>query len=178
MSLHDRIEFAFISFIHDKMYGIFMKPNKLLIPAGLKSGQHVLEVGCGPGFFTLPAARIVGEEGFVYATDINSFAAKKVEQKIRDAGVKNVKVLLDDVTQSALEDNSIDLVFFFGVIHSLVKFIDKVVAEMHRILKDEGIISIQRSRLSKGRIIKEITKDGKFEFVEESKRILIFKKTS
>ena len=41
--------------MHGTMYSLFMKPEKLLIPAGLKENQKVLEVGCGPGFFTIPA---------------------------------------------------------------------------------------------------------------------------
>jgi len=82
MSLHDRIEFMFISIMHETLYGLFMKPEKLLVPAGIKKDQQVLEVGCGPGFFTIPAAEMVGEKGMVYAIDINPYAIKKVEKKI------------------------------------------------------------------------------------------------
>lgn len=176
MSLRDKIEFAMITFVHDKMYGLFMKPHKLLIPAGLKKGQHVLEVGCGPGFFTLPAAEIVGEEGLIYANDINPFAIKKIEKKIKKASVKNVKTLLEDVTETSLEDNSIDLAFLFGFMHFLNKFLDKVLIEMHRILKDDGYISIQKWIISEEKLIKDITKDGLFELKEKTKRILVFKK--
>ena len=176
MSLHDRIEIRCISFMHDTMYSLFMKPEKLLIPAGLQEGQVVLEVGCGPGFFTIPAAEIVGDNGFIYANDINQFAIKKVEKKIAKKNIKNVKPMLEDVTKTSLPNNSIDLAFFFGVIHSLSGFLDKVLIEMDKVIKEDGLIAIQKTRKKGKDIINEIEKSGKFILIEESKRILKFQK--
>ena len=47
-----------------------LKPEELLRSLGLRAGQTIADIGCGPGFFTVPAARIVGEDGHVYAADI------------------------------------------------------------------------------------------------------------
>ncbi len=178
MSLHDRIEFWCISFMHDTMYGLFMDADQLLIPAGLKADDKVLEVGCGPGFFTIPAAKIVGEKGLVYAIDINPFAIKKVEKKIEKSGVKNVKATLTDVAKTNLMDNSLDLAFIFGTIHSLMDILDSVNLELHRILRQEGTIAIQKSWKSKEDLIDEMTKNNLFKFIEEKKRLLIFRKVN
>ena len=153
-----------------------MDADSLLIHAGLKKSDHVLEVGCGPGFFTIPAAEIVGEEGKVYAIDINPFAIKKVEKKIARTGTKNVVPMIVDVTKTTLEDNSIDNAFFFGVIHSLICIIDDVTVEMHRILKNNGVIAIQKSRKSKKELIELVTQNNIFKFSEEKDRVLIFNK--
>jgi ubiquinone/menaquinone biosynthesis C-methylase UbiE len=166
----------FISFIHDKMYGLFMNGEKMLLSAGLKEGDAVLEVGCGPGFFTLPATKIVGEKGFIYAIDINPFAIKKVDKKIQKTGVRNIKAMVVDVTQTTLEDESVDHTFFFGVIHSLMNILDDTLKEMHRILKFEGTLVIQKSRKSTADIINLVTTKGMFKLLEEKKRILIFQK--
>ena len=80
MSTYEKLHFKIISFVHDALYEIFVNPYKLLNAAGLKPGQKVLEVGCGPGFFTIPAAKIVGAEGVVYALDVNPFAVEAVKE--------------------------------------------------------------------------------------------------
>ncbi|MBA7575961.1 hypothetical protein ES708_17797 [subsurface metagenome] len=68
---HSNFAFGIISLMHDNpIIPIFRNPYRFLEAAGLKSGQKVLEVGCGPGFFTIPAAKIVGEEGSIYAVKI------------------------------------------------------------------------------------------------------------
>jgi ubiquinone/menaquinone biosynthesis C-methylase UbiE len=176
MSFRDRIEFIGISFMHDTMYGLFMDAEKLLLPAGVSEGQKVLEVGCGPGFFTIPAAEIVGENGTIFAIDINPFAIRKVKKKIRKKNATNVKPMLADVSSTGLESQSIDLAFFFGVIHNLMTILDKVLNEMDRILTKKGIIVIQKSRKKKEDIVEAIEENGLFTFLEEKERVLIFKK--
>ena len=60
-----------IRLMHDNpLLPLVRNPYKLLKAAGLEEGQKVIEVGCGPGFFTIPAARIVGDEGHVYAVEV------------------------------------------------------------------------------------------------------------
>ena len=47
-----------------------LQPRALLRQMGLKSGDIMADIGAGPGFFTVPAAEIVGERGMVLAADI------------------------------------------------------------------------------------------------------------
>jgi ubiquinone/menaquinone biosynthesis C-methylase UbiE len=153
-----------------------MDGESMLRSAGLKENDIVLEVGCGPGFFTIPAARIVGDNGFVYAIDINPFAIKKVDKKLLKAGIKNAKTMLVDVRESTLDDESITIALFFGVIHSLMNVLDETLKEMYRILKNEGYLVIQKSWKSTEDLIKKVTERGLFELIEEKKRMMIFKK--
>jgi len=176
LSFRERIHFLGVSFMHEAMYGLFMKAEDLLLPAGVEKGQKILEVGCGPGFYTIPAAKIVGEEGIVYANDINPFAIKRVKKKISKKKIKNVKLLLENVTETSLLDDSIDLVFFFGVLHSLVKIIDDVMLEMDRILTKDGIIAIQKTGKSAEGITELIEKTNRFKLIENTKRIMKFSK--
>ena len=94
MTRRGRMSFKMMSFIHETLYGLFRDPYKALQAAGLKAGQRVLEVGCGPGFFTIPASRIVGEGGSVVAIDVNPLAVEKVQEEVDEAGVTNVEVML------------------------------------------------------------------------------------
>jgi len=77
----NRLNFKMMSFVHETLYSLFRDPYKVLNAAGLEPGQRVLEVGCGPGFFTILAAKIVGE-GSAHALDVNPLAVERVQQKI------------------------------------------------------------------------------------------------
>jgi len=142
MSITNKVHFKMMSLVHETLYGLFRDPYQALNAAGLKPGQKVLEVGCGPGFFTIPAARIVGEEGSVYALDINPLAVERVQQKIEQEGVTNVKTILADAVQTGLPDQSFDLIFVFGLAHP-IGGMENILTELHRLLKPAGILSVE-----------------------------------
>jgi len=176
LSVYNRVHFRMMSFVHDTLYGLFLNPYKLLNAAGLKPGQKVLEVGCGPGFFTIPAAKIVGDKGKVYALDVNPVAVETVRRKIMENNLKNVKIMLADASETGLPDESIDVAFLFGVIHAL-KDVDAVMREMHRILKVKGILSVQKSWWSEKRLLDAVTKNNLFSFKEKNSRVFKFEKS-
>jgi ubiquinone/menaquinone biosynthesis C-methylase UbiE len=51
----------------------FFGPTKILHGAGIRSGMKVLEVGCGTGFFTIPAGRMLGGQGSLIAINLSIF---------------------------------------------------------------------------------------------------------
>ena len=73
-----------------------MNPVKTLQGAGIEPGQTVLEVGCGTGFFTIPAAELIGDQGCLIALDTLLDYTKRVSEKIQAAGLKNVRVVKRD----------------------------------------------------------------------------------
>jgi ubiquinone/menaquinone biosynthesis C-methylase UbiE len=175
MSRYDRIHFRIISFVHETLYSLYVNPYIILNAAGLKAGQKVLEVGCGPGFFTIPATKIVGEKGSVYALDINPVAVEAVRRKIEEKGLKNVTVMLAGASETGLPNESFDVAFLFGVIHSLDD-IDAVMREMHRVLKMKGILSVQKSWWSEKKLLDAVTKNSLFFLKEKTDRVFKFGK--
>lgn len=173
-SRYERMHFGIIRFVHETMYGLFVNPYSKLAMAGLKQGQQVLEVGCGPGFFTVPAAKIVGETGRVYALDINRAAVQYVRSKIVREGLRNVEVKLADARQTGLREDSVDVAFLFGVLLAL-KSINEVLAEMHRVLKTKGVLSIQ-SGMPEKKLLETVTANGLFHLRERADRIFVFEK--
>ena len=167
--------FRIISLMHDNPFlPIFRNPYKLLRAAGLKPGQKVLEVGCGPGFFTIPAAKIVGGEGFVYAVDVHPLAIERVKEKIEREGIKNVGHILANASDSGLPDRSIDLAFLFGLQY-IAGGLENVISEIHRILKPGGVLSFEKTRGSKDKLIAEVERGG-FIYSGRQARIFLFTK--
>ena len=148
MSLSDKVHFKMMSLVHETLYGLFGDPYQALDAAGLEPGQKVLEVGCGPGFFTIPAARIAGDKGTIHALDISPLAVERVQQKIEKEGATNVETILADAAQTGLPDQSFDFIFVFGFAHSVGNMED-ILTELHRLLKPAGILAIEgASRIS------------------------------
>ena len=167
--------FRIISLMHDNpLLPIFRNPYKLLRAAGLKPGQKVLEVGCGPGFFTIPASKIVGNEGVVYAVDVHPLAIERVKEKIEREGIKNVTPIHANVSDTGLPDQSIDLAFIFGLRY-IAGGLENVIAEIHRILKPGGVLSFEKTKGSEKKLIDEVERGG-FIYSGRQARIFLFTK--
>jgi ubiquinone/menaquinone biosynthesis C-methylase UbiE len=169
------LAFWMISLMHDNpLLPLLKNPYRLLETAGLKPGQKVLEVGCGPGFFTIPAAKMVKTDGIVYAVDVNPRAVKRVEEKMRKCGIDNIKPILGNAANSGLPDTSIDLAFIFGLRY-IAGGLSNLVSEMYRILKAGGILSFEKTTGSDEKLVEEAERAG---FIKTAKkgRIFVFTK--
>jgi len=147
-----RLAFWMICFMHDNPLLPFIRnPYKLLTTAGLKPGMHVLEVGCGPGFFTLPAAKMVGDQGLVYAVDVNPFAIKRILKKMKRTGTKNIVPVCTNASKTDLPAQSIDLAFLFGL-PRIAGGMENLILELHRVLKPEGRVAFEKIRGSESKL--------------------------
>lgn len=135
----DRVHFAMMSLVHETIYGWVRDPYESLQAAGLAAGQRVLEVGCGPGHFTVAAAQITGPTGSVCALDINPLAIERVEEKLKKQRVTNVTTVLADAARTWLPDAHFDVVFVFGLRHHS----DRMRDELCRVLKPGGILATE-----------------------------------
>ena len=168
--------FKIMSLIHDNpLQWIFRNPYRLLRAAGLKHGQKVLEAGCGPGFFTIPASKIVSGKGVVYALDNHPLAIKRVNEKVKKEGIENVQTILADATKTRLPDESIDVAFLFGFVHR-IKGMDDILSELYRVLKPDATLSIEKTPwLSKEKLIASVERNG-FIYLGHKGRVFSFSK--
>ncbi len=107
-------------------------PEKLLREAGLEKGDAFADIGCGPGFFSIPAAGIVGEEGVVYAVDSEEKMLERLRLRCPPA---NVIVLKSAESAIPLKDSSVDFAFLGYMLHETE---DRAIflKDVKRILKD------------------------------------------
>jgi len=117
---------------------------KFLKRIGLKSGQTVLDFGCRVGHYAIPAAKIVGDNGIVYAVDKEQQALNELQQKARTNNFKNVKIIkTSGQTTLDFENESVDVVLFYDVLHYLGKHNrKKLYQEAKHVLKQDGLLSV------------------------------------
>lgn len=171
-----KLAFKIMALIHDNpLRRKFYKVFSTLEDTGLKSGQTVLEVGCGPGFFTIPAAKIIGEQGKLYALDIHPLAIESTTLKIKKEKLTNTETVLADITNTNFSNNFFDLIFLFGVPRMIRNelFLNDLIKESYRILKPKGIISIKTTNKE---IVPKLEKNG-FVFQRDKNGIIIFNKS-
>ncbi len=122
--------------------------EKFLRNMGVREGHVVLEVGCGPGFFTEVLSRIVAEKGVVFAQDVEEAMIGRVEEKVSRLGLGNVRPLLCDSRELELPDMSCDAVLCLNVIEEIYKegALEESVREIIRVLKTPGLIVIREHR--------------------------------
>jgi ubiquinone/menaquinone biosynthesis C-methylase UbiE len=159
-----------------------MNVDKVLASMGVREGLTILEVGCGPGFFTIPSARRV-KNGTVYALDIYPMMIETVEKKVRKHKLENVKTINSPASSTGMDDECIDLILCIDVL-SDISDIDPTLHEMHRILKPNGTLSVYEPHAGwepgawkTERSINELTATGLFSLHKRDGRILKFVKT-
>jgi ubiquinone/menaquinone biosynthesis C-methylase UbiE len=121
----------------------FFGPKRILESAGICKGMKVLEIGCGTGFFTIPAGQMLGDYGTLIAMDMLPISIETVANKVQAANLSQVvHVVKGDALDTRLADESVDEVIIFGVIPAPMLPMDKLMKEMHRVLRPGGIMAV------------------------------------
>lgn len=153
----------------------FRRPRSHIIEdVGIKAGSKVLDYGCGPGGYVMPVIKLIGDAGMLYALDIHPQAVKSVKDLISKKGLSNVQAILSDCN-TGLSDSSIDVVLLYDILHDLENR-DKVLTELHRVLKPGGILSVSDHHMNEEEILSGVTDGGLFEFSAKGKRTYNFLK--
>jgi ubiquinone/menaquinone biosynthesis C-methylase UbiE len=115
-------------------------PERILAPY-LREGMTALDFGCGPGFFTVPMARMVGKMGHVIACDLQTGMLEKVQSKIRGTELEN-RVHVHQAEQHSLGINEpVDFVLAFYVMHEVPDPLE-ILADFATILRPEGRVLV------------------------------------
>ncbi len=116
----------------------FLNPDSILEKAGLDSDTVFADLGCGSGYFTIPASFIVKN---VYAIDVQQEMLDIIGEKIKMEGRTNIETILSKESSIPLPDRSVDVVFMANVFHELD---DRggILREAKRILQGRGRLII------------------------------------
>jgi ubiquinone/menaquinone biosynthesis C-methylase UbiE len=119
-------------------------PQKLIQRSGIKQGMTVLELGSGSGGFTTFAARTVGQEGRVYAVDIQPGMLAQLQGKLarsENRDIENVEVRRASAYDLPFEDESFDLAYMVTVLPEIPDR-SRALREVRRRLKPGGILAV------------------------------------
>lgn len=95
------------------------------------------DFGCGIGYFTFPAAAIIGPKGKVFALDISPEMLAEIETKKIQNDIRNIEVVKVDEYDFKLESGSVTFGFVSNVLHE-INDLKKYLTEIRRVLNDQG----------------------------------------
>lgn len=117
----------------------YQNPLRISRAIGVRKGMTVVDMGCGPGFFTLPLARLVGPKGLVYAVESNPTMLRHLRDNIRRTGAdtKTIKIMRTDVSKTKIPTASADVVLLARILHD-VEDKKAFLREVRRVCKPGG----------------------------------------
>jgi ubiquinone/menaquinone biosynthesis C-methylase UbiE len=116
-------------------------PAQVVEWMAMQDGMQVLEIGPGPGTFTVEAAKRVGEKGKVFAIDIEPTLISKLNNRLQRDGITNVTTKVASAYELPFSDNTFDRVFMIAVLAEIPDK-KKALLEIRRVLKDDGLLAI------------------------------------
>ncbi len=158
----------------------FINPANVVAMTGLSNGQTVVDLGCGGGFYTLPAAQMVGGSGTVYAIDIQESKLAFTQSIAHQLGYKNINTIQANLEQQVteVEDGSCDLAITASILHE-IPHRDPVFDNAYRMLATGGKLLVvewkkgftvfgpgQHKRIAQEDMEQEVVKHG-FRKLEE-----------
>jgi ubiquinone/menaquinone biosynthesis C-methylase UbiE len=115
-------------------------PIKIMAPF-IKEGMKVLDVGCGPGFFSVEIAQIVGNSGKVFSVDLQEGMLQKLRDKIKGTPleeiIKPIKCEIDNI----IVPEKVDFILAFYMVHE-VPDKDRLFGSLKNILNEKGKLLI------------------------------------
>jgi SAM-dependent methyltransferase len=136
---------AFIGRFLDSDVRRRMQPPSLLIErSGVQKGMKILEIGCGSGAYTPFFARSAGEDGQVYALDIQPAMLRQIQNKLlrpENQDIANLQVVEGSAYELPFEDETLDMVYMVTVFQEIPDKM-RTLKEVRRVLKRRGILAV------------------------------------
>ena len=136
---------AFIGRFLDSDFRRWFQPqDKMIERSGIEPGMTVMELGCGSGAFTPFIARVVGEQGKVYAIDIQSAMLHQLERKLsqpENQDITNVELRQASAYDLPFADESLDLICMVTVLQEIPDR-GRALREIRRVLTPGGILAV------------------------------------
>jgi len=119
---------------------LLQNPQKILKPY-IKEGTTVLDVGCGPGYFTIEMAKMLGSSGKVFAADLQDGMLEIVKKKVANTSLQSIIELHKCQNDKIGLTKEFDFILVFYMLHEVPNQ-TIFLKELHSLLKPDGKILI------------------------------------
>jgi len=157
-----------------RLRDLLLPRAEILKEAGIEPGFCVLDYGCGPGGYIASAAELAGKSGKVYALDIHPLAVQRVQDMARKRQLVNVETIYSNC-ETGLPDSSVDVALLHDIFHMLSDP-QAILAELHRVLKRNGVLSLSDPHMGHDEIISGVTNGQLFRLLRRGERTYSFVK--
>jgi ubiquinone/menaquinone biosynthesis C-methylase UbiE len=115
----DEDEFARALLAHERRD--WQDPEKILDQIGIAPGDSVADLGCGPGFFSIPIAKRIQPGGIVYAVDSSRRMLDYLKSNVKKSKVnpKSVKIIHSEASKTGIPERAVDVVLIANVLHDI-----------------------------------------------------------
>lgn len=124
---------------------ILLDPYFILDEIGLSQGMKIADLGCGAaGHFVVPAGKVVGSKGTVYAVDLLKSVLEAVKSRAKMEGVSNIETVwsnLEIYGATDIKSDSLDFALLINTLFQIPKR-EEVFREATRIVKKGGKIAV------------------------------------
>ena len=132
-----------MSFLNDAQRWIEHEGATYIRELEIGTGQVIVDFGCNAGHYTVPAARVVGSEGTVYAIDQEQTAIDQLMKTAQNEGLDNIIPIISSKPAIDLPAASVDAVLIYDILHYLNADERKnLYQSANTVLKDDGILSV------------------------------------
>jgi len=128
-------------FIDNPIRRRMQPPRKVVEWINMQNGMQVLEIGPGPGTFTIEAAKQLGKNGKVYAVDIHPKLISKLKNRLEKEKIINVAAIVASGRNLPFPKNIFNRIFMITVLAEIPDR-EKALLEFKCILKDHGILAV------------------------------------
>lgn len=152
---------------------------ELLKRIGIKPGDTVVDFGCGPGSYTIPAALLVGAEGLVVAVDEKPLPVRKLKRVAVGEGLGNIRAArsVEEMRKALDGRRSCDAVLLFDVMHYMDKDTRRgLYSSFRSVLTPGGILAVHPKHLKDdsfpSQYLSDMTLDDVVREIEEAGFVL------
>lgn len=120
-------------------------PQRILAPY-VREGMTVVDVGCGPGFFSIELAKMVGKSGKVFSVDLQEGMLRKLRNKIHGTELEERIQLVKSEQDKINVPERVDFILAFYMVHEVPNK-ERFFEALKNMLKDKGQLLLVEPRL-------------------------------